>query len=202
MKHYLQDRCFSLRRVGFHGKRECLSHSPLLLPYFYSLWFRLTLSILHVATLNVDIPCALDVSFFPLNRVRDLLGILHLAFAKRNLFPDHRLFLDRHLLLTHGNAVGLPLADGLIRGLARTRAALYVDFFAGDWHIKRLLLSSHLFTDAHLTRLYWLLTGSKLFFTQLDAVSTLCIGLVLGASGRPIPSCLGRASAGGLPSVA
>ena len=32
-------------------------------------WFWLTLSIFDITALDVDIPCTLDVSLFPLNRV-------------------------------------------------------------------------------------------------------------------------------------
>src|SRR5579863_3589560 len=54
---------------------------------------------------------------------------------------------NRHLLLTHGDAVGLPLANWLIGGLLRARAALDVDFLVGDRHIHALLLGHHVFAQ-------------------------------------------------------
>src|SRR6266516_5194078 len=182
--------CFPWKR----RVREALS--------FCSFWFRLTLSIFHITTLDVDIPCALDMGFFAADGVGDLLGLLDGPLAHCHLFAHVRLFLDRHLLLTHRDAVGLPLANRLISRLARTGTALEVDFPAGERHIDALFLGHHVFTQAGLTRLDRLLLGTKLLLTQLELLLALCPGLILGASSGSRVGCLGSPAVEVIASVA
>ncbi len=72
-------------------KGECFSHSPLLHACYFVCWFCLAVSIYQIAALHIDIPLSLDASFFPLDSIEDLLGPLHLSFAKTHLFSHHRL---------------------------------------------------------------------------------------------------------------
>src|SRR5438552_18823533 len=127
--------------------------------------------------MNVYIPFTLDMSLFALDCIGDPFGVLDLFLAHGDLAGLDRLLRARHLLLAHRHAVGFTLADGRLRWLSRARTTLDVDFLVGDWHIHRLLLTYHVFAQARLTRLHWLLLDVELFLPQLEALLVLGIGL-------------------------
>src|SRR4051794_19377809 len=62
--------------------------------------------------LDYDVALFLDRGFFAPHRVRDMLGLLNLAFADVDFFVDNRLLLERNLFRGHRDTDRLAFADG------------------------------------------------------------------------------------------
>src|SRR5437763_6313742 len=153
------------------------STSSLGLLFLRSRLVRLVRDILGIAAPDVGITCALDARFFAADRVRDPLGLLDWPLAHTHLFALNGLLLDRDLLITHRDAVGLAIPNRLIGRLARTGTTLDIHFLVGDRPIHALLLAHHVFAQACLPCLDGLLLGTQLLLAQSDALLALRLGL-------------------------